>query len=53
MWLIMEQALGNEAAPGRACSVSGTLANEIVPSQLTEERSVIYGGLIAVEAIAF
>lgn len=35
--LIMEQALGNESAPGRACSVSGTLANDIVPSQLTEE----------------
>ena len=49
----MEQALGNGAAPGRACSVSGTLANEIVPSRLTEAGSVIYGGLIAVQAIAF
>lgn len=49
----MEQALGNESAPGRACSVSGTLVNEIVPSQLTEERSVIYGALIAVEVLLF
>ena len=51
--LIMEQALGNGAAPGRACSVSGTLANEIALSRLTEAGSVIYGGLIAVQAIAF
>lgn len=36
------------------CAVSaGTLANEIVWSQLTEAGCVIYGCLIAVEAIAF
>ena len=50
--LIMEQALGNGAAPGRACSVSGTRANEIAPSRLTG-RLCNLRGLIAVQAIAF
>lgn len=48
----MEQALGNEAAPSRVCAVSGSLANEMVHSQLTG-GSDVQGCLMAVQAIAF